>query len=715
MAEVAHMYPLTSSSSFSFPRTNELGSVDLFLENLKELASCDETDHSLAFPVDSIDIVQKNLTFLRSFLENMKEKRNQNGKLKTCWNRVMEIAYKAELVIDSIVVSDKGHYFLDAVAEDINLMKIEAQEICDSTSYNGEIKRVTRASVHMPSQLTAAMKILWVLETRWKLSLTDLQEEQSSWMLFLSWDIGAWNLLRNSLPDDANGSRIMFASKYQNLSSLFKGDCKPHHLRQLTDKECWALLQTKIFGKEGCPPILSEVGFRIATNCKGLPLIVVLVSGILATTDQDCWEETAETLNASIILDTGNCMKTLEQSYSHLPDYLKPCLLYFSAFPDERDISVQRLLQLYISEGFVQKTERKSLEEVANDCLMDLIARSLVMVTRERTLGGAKACQVHDLVHEFCVEKAKLEGFVHIIDRYKDPSCPTGPCNYNPHRLCIYNTMVEVVKQSRQFFPNLRCLLFFPSYEQNATDLDLGFLMSKLLRVLDLGNFDFCESFPLEVLCLVHLRYLGINLKIDFVPSAIANLSRLHTLVVYGSITHVELPKTIWNIKTLRHLWLAKDTEKVTQHPQAKVCWSLRALNSIFWNLLWDSDAGSFESTRIPKAIGKLPNLEVLKVRDSFVGEEWEMKEGEFCNLRCLELSDLGFCRWTASADNFPRLEKLDLHYCEALEEAPSCLGECSTLEMIEVKGCSESAVCSVKQIGQEQMEMGNQGLKIIM
>ena len=114
-------------------------------------------------------------------------------------------------------------------------------------------------------------------------------------------------------------------------------------------------------------------------------------------------------------------------------------------------------------------------------------------------------------------------------------------------------------------------------------------------------------------------------------------------------------------------------------------------------------------------AIGKLPNLEVLKVRDSFVGEEWEMKEGEFCNLRCLELSDLGFCRWTASADNFPRLEKLDLHYCEALEEVPSCLGECSTLEMIEVKGCSESAVCSVKQIGQEQMEMGNEGLKIIM
>ena len=112
--------------------------------------------------------------------------------------------------------------------------------------------------------------------------------------------------------------------------------------------------------------------------------------------------------------------------------------------------------------------------------------------------------------------------------------------------------------------------------------------------------------------------------------------------------------------------------------------------------------------------IGKLPNLEVLKLLDhSFVGEEWVMKEGEFPKLRVLKLSRLKFRNWTAFSDNFSRLEKLVLHRCKKLEKVPSCLGECETLEMIEVKECPESVVDSVKQIQQEQIDMGNEVLKI--
>ena len=51
---------------------------------------------------------------------------------------------------------------------------------------------------------------------------------------------------------------------------------------------------------------------------------------------------------------------------------------------------------------------------------------------------------------------------------------------------------------------------------------------------------------------------------------------------------------------------------------------------------------------------------------------------------------------------------------CKWLEEVPSCLGEALTLDMIEVIWCPESAVNSVKQIWQEQMDMGNKDLKIV-
>ncbi|CAI9117675.1 OLC1v1019122C1 [Oldenlandia corymbosa var. corymbosa] len=54
------------------------------------------------------------------------------------------------------------------------------------------------------------------------------------------------------------------------------------------------------------------------------------------------------------ILD--QCLNTLELSYSHSPDYLKPCLLYFGAFHLDQNIRVRDLLWLWIAEGFVEKS-----------------------------------------------------------------------------------------------------------------------------------------------------------------------------------------------------------------------------------------------------------------------------------------------------------------------------------------------------------------------
>lgn len=121
------------------------------------------------------------------------------------------------------------------------------------------------------------------------------------------------------------------------------------------------------------------------------------------------------------------------------------------------------------------------------------------------------------------------------------------------------------------------------------------------------------------------------------------------------------------------------------------------------------------QSCSMLSAIGKLPKLEVLKLlQQAFVGETWEMKEGEFPKLRFLKLERLDILRWTASCDNFPPLQKLVLHRCVKLQEVPPHLGDIPTIEMIEVRGCHKSAVCLVEQIQEQQMDMGNECLKII-
>nr|XP_027102338.1 putative late blight resistance protein homolog R1B-16 [Coffea arabica] len=823
--------------------------MDFLLENLKELENCSETDDSIAFPKDQIHTVLEDLIFLRSFLVKIADQRNRNGKLQALWSRVMEVAHRAEFVIDSIVVGDK-HEYLERVARDIQLLRTEALETYDSTMHDCGAQRTTQKSFRIESKCRTPMlnevlvglddevkaiihslirgsklldfvsivgmaglgkttlanrvyndplilshfyirawctvsqvysmhsllvQLLCSISSRSPDEYLEMDEsdlapklfkllKRNRYLIFLDdvWEIKAWNLLERALPDDANGSRILFTSR---IRLQFKPDSMAHHLRHLTDEESCKLLQKKVFGKEGFPPTLGKVGFQIAKLCRGLPLTVVLAAGILANTAEDCWEEVAKSLTSSIVLDDEYCMMTLELSYSHLSDDLKPCLLYFGAYKEDENVPVRRLLWLWISEGFVRKTEEKSLEDAANDYLRDLVDRSLVMVSEQRTMGGAKACRLHDLVHEFCVKIAKEENFLHVI--------LTGTSN--PLRICYRNARNLMIRESMLELPIARRLLSFK-------EDDLGFWLPELLRVLDLGELVFHGYFPMGVFLLAHLRYLALRtLGVTFIPAAIANLSRLQTFLLRGNGEDCLLPKTIWNIKTLRHLWIADsyagfifpvenlevypgldhlDTLSLAIDPSSqslqkiltklpnirrlrcKMTESREEATRIGNGFLWFDCLSQLESltllyfdiygikfplnlkkltfvynkqpwSEIP-TIGKLPKLEVLKlVGCSFL--EWEMKEGEFPSLRVLILREwLDFRRWTASSDNFPRLEKLVVHWCTELEEVPSCLGECPTLEMIEVKRCSESLANSVKQIQQEQRDMGNEALKIL-
>ncbi|EYU21833.1 hypothetical protein MIMGU_mgv1a009417mg [Erythranthe guttata] len=103
--------------------------------------------------------------------------------------------------------------------------------------------------------------------------------------------------------------------------------------------------------------------------------------------------------------------------------------------------------------------------------------------------------------------------------------------------------------------------------------------------------------------------------------------------------------------------------------------------------------------------IGWLPNLEVLKLRyKSFVGTEWETAEGQFCNLRYLLISSCSDLEWwTTDSNHFPRLEHLHLEDLDKLKEIPSCIGEISTLQSIQLLSCSDEAVISAEQILKEQ------------
>ncbi|KAL3506469.1 hypothetical protein ACH5RR_031851, partial [Cinchona calisaya] len=388
------------------------------------------------------------------------------------------------------------------------------------------------------------------------------------------WDDGAWNDLVNSFPNDANGSRILITSRLRDVALKIKPNGDPYSLRLLSDDESWKLLEEKIFQAEGCPDQLLLVGKQIAQQCNGLPLAVVAISGVLQRTKKgkEWWEKIAESLSSEIMKDPdARCMEILELSYKHLPGYLKTCFLYLGVFPQQKDIPVSKLIRYWLAEGFIKEAESKSLEDIAEDWLLDLIDRSLVIVTKRRSNGKVKECRVHDLLRDLCRSKAKEENFLQLVTRCDEPYAsfpssdygfefdfhrPVEHVTYKAYRLCIFLKRVHFV-ESRPSGLGTRSIIFCASGDlESSIPYDISFIYRnfKYLRVLDLECINLGVSFPVGIGLLVQLRYLAISGYLRSIPQSIAKLRKLETFVVKGFRGKVVLPDTIWHIKSLRHL-----------------------------------------------------------------------------------------------------------------------------------------------------------------
>nr|XP_027119336.1 putative late blight resistance protein homolog R1B-17 [Coffea arabica] len=321
------------------------------------------------------------------------------------------------------------------------------------------------------------------------------------------WDIEVWNGLRTAFPNDKNGSRIIFTSRSSNVASEVQYGGEPHYLHPLSEKKSFELLQKKVFGEEEeCPQALHGLGMEIAEKCWGLPLALVVVAGVLATIEHDIlvWEKFAESLTSTMVSGTDQWKKTLELSYEHLPYHLKACLLYFAAFREDEKIGAKKLMRLWIAEGFVEKIEGKRSEVIAEEYLMDLIGRNLVMVSKSRSIGGVKTCYIHDLIFEFCKGEAKEKKFLQVLRGYDELSTFNEPPNLP--RLSICSSKEDFI-QSRLFCPHLASLLLF--------DATPGYKNFKLLNI----SFIFCIYKHLNVLNLE-----GINLRLKELPAEVESL-----------------------------------------------------------------------------------------------------------------------------------------------------------------------------------------------
>ncbi|XP_028755936.1 putative disease resistance protein At1g50180 [Neltuma alba] len=417
------------------------------------------------------------------------------------------------------------------------------------------------------------------------------QEKQCLIILDDIWGTDAWDLLCPAFPSENSHSKIVFTSRKKDVASYVDTTGLLHELGCLKEEESWELFKRKAFPRRDytefrVDPDFEELGREMAGKCAGLPLAIIVLGGLLASSvTLEHWEMINKYMTTYLI--TGEVQKesrlakVLALSYNDLPYHLKPCFLYLSQFPEDSEISTKKLIRLWVAEGVVAsqyETERGEIMEcVAELYLNDLISRCMVEVGQMGSSGRIKTCRLHDLMRELCLSKAKQEGFLHIIGGLPQngTSGSSSACTLDAkpsgvvRRLAVFldQNVDHLIPSDHKANKGLRSLLYFHEKKCRLGDLQLlknVFENYRLLRVLNFEGIKGKEGdcLPKEVGDLLFLKFLSLRRTyLQILPSSLGNLKNLQTLnlqtitkVTWDST--VQIPNVIWKLKRLRHLYL---------------------------------------------------------------------------------------------------------------------------------------------------------------
>ncbi|XP_042420331.1 disease resistance protein RPP8-like [Zingiber officinale] len=369
------------------------------------------------------------------------------------------------------------------------------------------------------------------------------------------WEVAAWNAIKAAFPKESAGSRVLLTTRKMNVANV--ADVPPHELKFWNAEESWNLFCRKAFRTTSCPPEFERFKKDIFRKSKGLPLAIVVLGGLLRGTSQASdWRKKLEYISYEFREGEDQIQRILALSYHDLPHHLKPCFLYFAAFPEDYIISSDRITRLWIAEGFIQTKDKvdQTMEDLAEAYLNDLTDRSMLQMER-KDQNYTQDVWIHDLLLDLARHEARELNFFRSIDDIGDDPRALRRLSVNDHISLNCSTT------------KLRSLVIYPNEGFQRT-LAVTIPGAKFLRVLDLQELPI-EHFPKEIGDLILLRYLNLRKsKLKELPSSIGNLIHLQTFdIQFTKIQH--LPDAFWKIRTLRHVFLNKEN---TSMPKATYC-----------------------------------------------------------------------------------------------------------------------------------------------
>ncbi|GAB4830246.1 hypothetical protein Ancab_019886 [Ancistrocladus abbreviatus] len=264
-----------------------------------------------------------------------------------------------------------------------------------------DVVRVTKAILESITDQLCEMQDLERLQVKLR---EELKKKRSLIVLDDVWSESndIWDLLKKPFNESVHGSKLLVTTRNEGVASVM-GAIPIFRLKELSDEDGWSLFSQRAFENGNCCPDdspLVAVGRKIVQKCKGLPLAIKTLAGLLRSKAEITQLE--DILNSSIwglSKERNDIVPALRLSYHYLPSQLKRCFAYCAIFPKDYQIKEENLVLLWMAEGFVAQPENdRRIEDVGDEYFQELVSRSFFhQVLNE---DGCECYMMHDLIHD---------------------------------------------------------------------------------------------------------------------------------------------------------------------------------------------------------------------------------------------------------------------------------------------------------------------------
>ncbi|KAK2406070.1 disease resistance protein RGA2 [Trifolium repens] len=516
-----------------------------------------------------------------------------------------------------------------------------------------------------------------------------------------------WAELETYLKCGAHGSKVVVTTRSTSVAQTMRVH-DSYVLNGLTSEKSWSLLKKIAFGDDAnqVDPNIESIGKMIAKKCKGIPLTIRSLGGILhcKTEEKEYWNNVLQGDFWNMCEGEENILPVLKLSYNNLLPQQRQCFAYCSLFPKDWEFDRVELIQMWMAHGYLDSPVKgKCMEDLGNQFVNIFLTKSFFHEAEWNDDGDILGFKMHDLMHDLakrvagddcCYLDNNAKGYqgraVHVSVEFDALDLLKS---LNPSRL---RTLIVFSSDA-----------FIASDASNVMDGEKESLIStfKYLRVLkfcDIGQHVSIEK-------LNHLRFLKSSLecKLKSFHKSIGNLICLQTLEMRLDEKAILTTKVISKLINLRHLcigqWTFKDKTpvgfgKLSIQQQKGVMFSkwLSPLTNII-----EITLSSCQGFKYLPPLERLPFLESLMLcylndLEYIYYEEFILHEPFFQSLKRLEIS---LCRklvgWKRMGDDFndiitssqfPCLSFLSIIDCSMLIHMPTF----PNIKSLSLEDCSE-------------------------